>query len=75
MVLDSVATSYIGWPPPAFCLHLRRALFVPFDNAKVLHFSSSSKFRPSVTCKNLLTDATNLLKYVNSAYAGDKRFF
>ena len=20
MVLDSVATSYIGWPPPAFCL-------------------------------------------------------
>ena len=54
MVLDSVATSYIGWPPPAFCLHLRRALFVPFDNAKVLHFSPSSKFRVSITCKNLL---------------------
>ena len=36
MVLDSVATSYIGWPPPAFCLHLRRALFVPFDNARVV---------------------------------------
>ena len=36
MVLDSFATSYIGWPPPAFCLHLRRALFVPFDNARVV---------------------------------------
>ena len=54
MVLDSVATSYIGWPPPAFCLHLRRALFVPFDNAKVQQFSPNSKFRVSITCKNLL---------------------
>ena len=36
MVLDSVATSYIGWPLPAFCLHLRRALFVPFDDARVV---------------------------------------
>ena len=28
--------------------------FVPFDDAKVLHFSPSSKFRVSTTCKNLL---------------------
>ena len=36
MVLNSCATNYIGWPPPAFCLHLRRALFVSFDDARVV---------------------------------------
>ena len=61
MVLDSRATSYIGWPLPAFairsfdCVHLCRdsaiqaslmALAAPsIDNAKVLKISCDSKYR------------------------------
>jgi|GEM_PF-6622352 len=37
MVLDSVATSCIGWPLPAFAIR-------SFDNAKVQHFSCDSKY-------------------------------
>ena len=36
MVLDSLRPATSGGRLPPFCLHLRRALFVPFDNARVV---------------------------------------
>ena len=53
MVLDSVATSYIGWPPPAFCLHLRRALFVPFDDARVVQGERRAELARAMLSRSL----------------------
>ena len=36
MVLDSLRPATSGGRLPPFCLHLRRALFVPFDDARVV---------------------------------------
>ena len=82
MVLDSVATSYIGWPPPAFCLHLRRALFVPFDDAKVVQGERRAELARAMLSRSphsqsislMLCKGTKIIQYFQILPADLSRF-
>ena len=44
-----------------------------FDTAKVPHFWPIPKFRPSITCKNLLTKCEYFLKMLNASIKREQR--
>ena len=68
MVLNHCAANYIGWPPPAFCLHLRRALFVPFDDARAVQGERRAELARAMLSRSPHSQSISLMLCKGTAF-------